>query len=149
MNNVAAILDGNLSHNLMDERYEIDFYDLSLENKGRILMKILKHYEDLLIDDVGYEKTKRFLQAEFSQYEALIQKVLIILEQEEELAVRKVSLSELMSGDLIFEDIKTKTGILLIGKDTQISTNLLRMLRRFSRHEQVVEPIYIKTEIQY
>ncbi len=149
MYSVAAVLDGNLSHNLMDERYEIDFYELSLENKGRILIKLLRRYEALLIDEVKYDKIIRFLKSEFSQYEVVIQKVIYILEQEDELAIRKVSLSELMSGDLLEEDIKTEAGVLLIGKDTQISTNLLRMLRRFSRHEHVEEPIYIRTEIHH
>ncbi len=144
MNSVAAMMDGKLSHNLLDERYEVDFNTLSVENKGRILIKLLTRYEALLINDIEYKMIKHFLEKEFRQHINLVERLISILEEEEEVRIRKVKISDLMSGDLIHADIRTQEGILLIGSGTQLTANLLSMLRKYSRHEKVVEPIYIK-----
>ncbi len=65
MNSVAAMMDGKLSPNLLDERYEVDFNTLSVENKGRILIKLLTRYEALLVSNIvrkNHQNSLRFMQ---------------------------------------------------------------------------------------
>lgn len=64
-----------------------------------------------------------------------------IIEAEKQLKKVTYTMDQILSGIIVLEDIKTLSGTKLIAKGTQLTTNLIELLRKFHKSEGIQMPI--------
>jgi len=142
MSTVARIIADEKSYIRKDLKTK-SFEFLSPVRKGQVLLEILNSFDQLIQKSRFYDQVKDELFSQFPDYEDLIIMLVKMIEAEESNEADIIDIKALREGMILQEDIKSYTGVKLIGKGTQISQNLLEVLKNYAKHESICEPIRI------
>ncbi len=116
------------------------FEEQNIIEKGQTLISIVLAFESLeQLKDYLVLRDK--LVDEFDMHHSLIDEVFRMYKEDLEYISQDYILSELISGIIVLEDIKTIAGIKLVNKGTQLTNNLINLLRRYGKHKLLDEPI--------
>jgi len=127
----------------VDEHID-SFDDYSTENKGIILLKIIESYDAMLDTKKPMHEIRQALIVEYSKYSEIIQILVEIVQDENQRETKAYALKELLSGYITVADIKTKSGVKLVGNGTLLTSNLLGILRKYAKREGIIEPILVR-----
>lgn len=142
MSNVAYMIDGAECETCQTEQFD----NYATKNKGIILLKIIEKYDVMNASGDTSYVIRQTLFREFSNYSEIVQILLDIVQEENSREAKLLNLYEIVSGYITVEDIKSRNGIKLVGKGTLLTSNLLGVLKRYSKREGIVEPIIVRKE---
>lgn len=142
MSGVAHIIEGAKD----DETQTEAFVHYTNENKGIVLLKIIEAYDALNDAETSMSEIKRILDGDFSAYPEIVQLLLEIVREESDREAMAMKLHELISGYITVEDIKSSSGVKLVGKGTLLTSNLIKVIKRYAKKEGIMEPITVRKE---
>lgn len=117
------------------------FSELSPIEKGQTLLKIISAFVCMLLKKNDFAHIKTTLYNKYEHYHEIVACLIGIYEDELNSDSQSYLLSELVSGIILLEDIITIDNIKLVNKGTQLTLNLINLLRRYNLHKFIIEPI--------
>ncbi len=108
---------------------------------GQTLLKILSEFDHMILKGSDVSLIKSTLISKFQNHQEVVAHLIGIYEEELNSTRQTYSLSELISGIILLEDVLTIDGIKLVNKGTQLTLNLISLLRRYNHHKHIIEPI--------
>ena len=125
--------------------------DWDIEDLGGQILKVVIDYDRLIVKHNNPKSAILGLRNRGGLYppfllDALLESKSEIINRktdEEALPETLVKVSDLRSGMILEDDIKTEDGAVIIVKGNEISDNILSLIKRFTKHRKIVEPIRI------
>jgi len=117
------------------------FGQQSETEKGQTLLKILSEFDLMIVEESDISLIKADLTSKFQDHQEIVARLIGIYEDELNSTRQTYSLSELISGIILLEDVITTDGVKLVNKGTQLTLNLISLLRRYNHHKHIIEPL--------
>jgi len=131
---VADMIQGSM----LDEK---PFNQQSETEKGQTLLKLLSEFDLMILEESDISLLKSTLISKFQHQQEIVEILIGIYEDELNSTRKTYSLSELISGIILLEDVLTTDGVKLVNKGTQLTLNLISLLRRYNHHKHIIEPL--------
>jgi len=131
---VADMIQGSM----LEEK---PFNQQSETEKGQTLLKILSEFDLMTLEESDISLLKSALISKFQNHQEIVERLIDIYEDELNSTRQTYSLSELISGIILLEDVITTDGVKLVNKGTQLTLNLISLLRRYNHHKHIIEPL--------
>jgi len=121
-----------------------DFFELEATQQGGVLLKIINDIYELLKRDENPEEIKKQVITNYKHLnERMINKIFEVLIKKSEETYEWVKLYQLKPGMVLAESISTVTNIKLIAEGTELSENIIHLLKKRLYFEEITEPIKV------
>jgi response regulator RpfG family c-di-GMP phosphodiesterase len=135
---------------LREQRRRPDAQPRSIQHKVPMAARILKAVTDLALAEARTKSAADGLRElrETGEYDPEVLAALAEICVTRPPEVKNLSLKEVRIGMVLADDVKTRTGTLLVGKGQRVTLQLLDRLRNFDQRVGVVEPIPCEVDVQ-
>ena len=118
--------------------------DRDVVTLGAHILKVALDFDKLIISGATAKAAIKQLREHPDQCDPAIVNVLEDLEMvPDEMAIRSVNLRDLRTGMMLYEDIRTTAGTLLVAKGQGVNFTVLERLRHFAKTIDIVEPVRV------
>ena len=132
LENVAEIIRNQLSYQPLNKHRYMDTVSV-----GSSLLNLLVAYDDWVSFGLEPEEALIKLQEQSKKYfPAMLESLCEVVSEEKATSKRTVKIDELAAGMVLAEDLLNRSEDIFLLKDTELTNNLIELLKQFSALEQ-------------
>ena len=147
METVAAIIRGQLEPVKGEPLSAMEGAELTV--LGTRMLRLALEYDALRQSGSNAVAAFQTLQEGWREYAPPLLKALRgIVEREEKETVRLVKITELRTGMILMENVMTQSGLLVLNRSNELSSNLLSLLKHYAAQHPLREPIRVLDKVR-
>jgi len=121
-----------------------DFKHMDVVTLGAQLLRVAIDFDQLVTHGVSPRKAVTQMLEQRGTYDPIILSALKDIQVgKNEMTIKSVNVSEVKTGMILAEDVRTKKGVLLVCKGQDVSIPVLKRIRSFSKGVGLAEPFHV------
>lgn len=141
LDSVAEIISGSSKMQVGDKT---DFYELTNERQGSLLLMVINEVYEMYADDEGHEAVNQYILKKYKGIDKkIIWKVTEILSKDGVTQIENLMIHQLEPGMVLAENVVTSDHLKLLSEGTELSYNIIHLLKKHTLIEGVREPIKV------